>query len=582
MMKKEKGGLRELLMKNKLILSCVFFFISVILLAQQYDETEILYRRANQLTARRKYERANQIYKDLLSKKPDEERVIERLLNNYIRMNSLDKADQLLADKKNILTPIKYTSSNVSVELARGEYKKAKQIAEKFLSKNSSNIYYHKNIATIFEAYRQYEFAKNIYLEARKVSKDKNLYAKELAVCNQNLKSYKEAIQEYINFVLKNTNYQNYVVRQLKIILDEKASNVDLVRKEFHERKDDILQEIYALLLAHEKLYNEALVVYEKLDPVFLERFAHQQFAQSNLDIALQAYNSFLISSNSSHKKADAKIQIAQIYLLQHEYDEAKRILKQIYGDEKLQASKIRYKTNANRLCRELLAEISIHQEEDSDKVVNYLKEAKKFTMNLKEKYDIEFKIVHYLLMTGKLNEAEASLSFLVKQQEKGTDSYKKSFYYQYLLSLFKQDNHADSLLTELTIYIPESDELQEALLLTTFANQLQSDQFTSFIQAYQKKELYQLDNALSIIESILNENELLCVVVLDWLIEANQPFYDEIILREFTDQDIQAYQKLLIAENTEFQIGSIRNFLQNNPDSFLAPAFRNQLLNGE
>jgi len=57
-------------MKKKAIFS--FFLVVYYLIFAQIDKKQILLRKADQLTSRRKFESANKIYEDILEKDPSD------------------------------------------------------------------------------------------------------------------------------------------------------------------------------------------------------------------------------------------------------------------------------------------------------------------------------------------------------------------------------------------------------------------------------------------------------------------------------------------------------------------------------
>ncbi len=56
--------------------------------------------------------------------------------------------------------------------------------------------------------------------------------------------------------------------------------------------------------------------------------------------------------------------------------------------------------------------------------------------MNLREQYEIEFRMIHYQMMTGELKQSENNLKIVMQQQEKGTAGFKMSYYYQFFVAI--------------------------------------------------------------------------------------------------------------------------------------------------
>jgi tetratricopeptide (TPR) repeat protein len=552
-------------------------------LQAQYDEKEILFRRANQLSGQRQFERANQIYVDLIQTYPGDFQIIDKLIHNYMVMTKLDAAEKLLEENKMYFPEINYLQKKLAILLTQGKIEHSEKLATEFLQKNKTNIAFYQNISSIFEAYRQYEIAIKYYLEARRITKDETLFSRELSTNFQFLKKYEQAIEELLRFLQKNNSFKNYAFNNLKTMYDENKTVLVMINQKLKNTDDVLFLEIQALLLAHAKNYEEALAIYQKLEPSYLLNFANQQYALTNLEIALSAYLAFIKVKPEIETVADVKVKIARLYMLKQDFETAKQYLGEIYGDEKMQSNRLKYKTRANKESRELLAEIAIIQDKPKQEVLGFFKDAKQFAMNLKEQYELEFRMVHYQMMIGDEKESETNLGILFRQQERGTAAYKMSFYHKFLLSVLHNREDADSLLAELTINIPETDETRQALQLSFLRSQLSPEQWNIFIEAFKKKELFHLREAIIILEKIAKENEYVQVLAADW-VKKNQisDLAKLLFSKTFTDEDLKAYALLrnLQLDKTQGAINkeSIIEFLKLQPNSFLSANLRNLL----
>jgi hypothetical protein len=322
------------------------------------------------------------------------------------------------------------------------------------------------------------------------------------------------------------------------------------------------------------------LEIYKKLDSPLLYNFANQQLAQLHLDIALEAFLIYIEKEKEISSIADVKVKIARLYMIKQDYESAKQYLGEIYGDEKLQSSRVKYRSKANKESRELLAEIAIIQKKPKNEVLNLFKEAKKFAMNLREQYEIEFRMIHYQMMTGELKQSENNLKIVMQQQEKGTAGFKMSYYYQFLSQLFQGGEETDSLLTELTINMPESEETRQALQLTFIKDQLEEKEWEAFLQFFKSKELQHFDDAILFINSSEIKNEYVKTIAADWAKKyALTNIVRQILSMEFADKDLQAYSLLseiqINARNEELMKEKLIAYLQDNPNTFLSPHFR-------
>ncbi|MCK4312837.1 MAG: tetratricopeptide repeat protein, partial [Candidatus Cloacimonetes bacterium] len=450
--------------KIKFIFLLLIFSIS---LFPQYDEKTIYLKQADNLTKRKQYEKANEIYESLLEKYPTDYRVVRKLINNYLIISKLDKAEYLLDKHQSIFPDIDQTTLRITILLRKGKPAKAFNLSKNFLKENSGKINYYRVISSIFEQNRQNENAIKILIKARNIAGDEYLFTRELAANYQNVKEYDKAIQEYLKHLEQNKSYFHYVVNRLKRILDDDEKQITAVEKYAENSENEQVIEVFALSLAYIGNFEKALLQYDLLDKNKLRNFADEQFAADNYDVAEKAYNQYIQKIREPNLIADARIKIAQIFILQNNLQEAEKILLQIYNDKELQKVKYRYRTKANRFCREILANIAIRQNESNELILNYLDEAKFFAFNLKEQKEVEFEIIHFLIMTDQLEPGKEKLRNLLYEEEQGSEIFKLGYYYSFLIAEMENDEAADSLLGELIINIPENELVNNALLFS-------------------------------------------------------------------------------------------------------------------
>ncbi|MCD4817376.1 MAG: hypothetical protein K8S23_01645 [Candidatus Cloacimonetes bacterium] len=563
---------------QKIILLHLFLSVFLVLFGQ-IDEKKILLRQANQLTSRRKFERANKIYEDLLKKYPSDYQIAEKLIGNYIINSKISKADSLLKIKKIFFPKFNYSIKKIGIDLTKGNVKQAKKISDKYFKDFPGKINEYRNFALIFEMFHHYEYANELYKKARRISKDESLYSKELAGNYQNIKEYDNSIKEYINYLKKNKKYLHFIIGKFKNILKEDSSKITLMKKFLETSEDEILLELLALSLAHQNHITDAIEIYKKLQPNKLLLFADQLVAQNNYEIALQAYLDYSAIIKDTYKISDAKIKIAQLYILDKKYDLAQQYLIQVYNDKSLQSKRHRNRTNSGKMCREILGDLSIMNNESEETIVGYYRDAKKFALNLNEKYKLEFKIVHYLMMKGDYDRSRKSLMILMNQQEKGSSTYNLGSYYSYLLSIFTNDAAANSLLTEMIVNIPDNEIINDVLWISKLINNLDEELKETLFNALKQKELYHVPQAIETLTAEDIGNEELIFLALEWALQNHYHEYvKEIVERKFENNDFAEY--MLLSKNQiefpeNYDVTKIEDFLKDHPSSVFAPSFR-------
>jgi len=565
---------------SKLILLAVFCLSSSVLIGQ-FDERDVLLKKAQKFTFQRMYEKADQVYQELLDKYPNDEEVIEKTITNLIRMSEFFKAEKIRSEKRPFLSEIVFISLGVTIKLADNRIDDAWKDTRYYLDANAGKINDHKALAFIFERYRQYEKAIEILLSARKTANDEFLYTKELAYNFERIKDNRNAVIEYLKFLKDNKKYTNYVYNRLKSILEENPEQISTVAGIAEQSKDPNIREVYGLCLAFLGKIEEAFEVYETLENSKLVEFAERQFKAGNLDVALKAYESILEDFNKPNQKADAKIEIARIYLKLAKFNKAEKLLLEIYNDKDLQKGKYKYKTDANLVSRELLADISLKRDKDEEQFLSFMEEAKEFAFNKKIRQELEYKIIHYQIMMENYQLAQEKLKQQLKNEEYGTDIYKMGYFYSYLIALMQGESIADSLLGEILINLPENEYTNDVLSLSVLGVDLDKDNKKILYESFRKKNLFQVSEAIEMLK-ILHENtgnENLLLLAKLWAMESGlyEKAYD---LSHFAFQDslYQDYAQLNLTRmtaNDSVRIQLATDFLKANNNSVFAPSFR-------
>lgn len=555
-------------------------------LAADFNEKEIYLKQASQLTLRRQYDKANEVYLRLLTDYPGDTEIVLKLVTNYINLNKLPEAEKLLTENRNGLPALDYTQQMIIILLAQAEMARAETLAKDFLHANPGQVNAYRTIGAAFERYRQYEQATTFYLQARQITKDDYLFTRELANSYENMKSFSLAIPEYLKHLERNQAYFHYVLNRIKMMLEEDSNQIHTLRKFSSTSQDPQVQEILALALAEIGNYQEALQEFAKLPPEKTLDFAEALAFQEKYEHALNAYHNYLDRETAPDLQADALIKIAEIHLVLNEFDTAEIILQQLRKDQTLQDRKFRYKTRANRYCRELLAALAQYRDQPLATVIDYLNEAKEFANNAREKKEIDFKIVHLHTMNENYQEAGSLLAEVLKNEEKSTEIFKQGYFYAFLLALMQNDPQADSLLSELLINLPESPYTNDALYLTVTSGSLEDIPKTAFLAAYRQNQLLKCNEAITQLVQLSEETgqEEFLIIAADWAAQCDSTAAArELFSREYSNEDLSQYAALnqvKLTSDKEARYILITEFLKTWPHSVFAPAFRTMLRN--
>ena len=550
-------------------------------------ENDILKNRANQYRSRRQFEKAISIYEVVMKNDPEDIDNVYQLILVLIQTSKTEQAEKLLNDFEKKMPEAKYFQLKLMILLHGAEFKKAQNFSDAFLDKHRGNVNNYGSIAKTFEQYRQYDAAIEIYKKARKIANDDNLYVRELANNFNALKDYKNAVYEFIKLVEKKDQFASFVVNRFKLMLKEEPNIIKFIAEVTANNESPSIKEIYALSLGEIGDFEKALKEYENLPVEKIIKFADRLEKNGELNIAIKAYVAYLNRSVNLVENAKVTIKLSALHISLNELDKAEEILLTMYSNKELKAKRNRYKTRANRQCRELLAQISLMRNASQKEITKYLEEAKEFTFNKNDLSEIEYKLIHLLIMNEENDQAKEKLGVLLKNENSGSDTFKKGYYYSFLLAIMTNDAESDSLLGELLVNIPGDGVTIDALLLFQSTNHVQNNEDReSLLKAYRKRSLYKIEEAIDILRSIYDRSKVEDMLFLagEWAIQAGRTETAiEIFSHDYTKPDLKQFAILKLAEIEENK--STKNtlctgFLQNNPQSIFSPQFRKILGN--
>ena len=547
-----------------------------------YDEKTIMTKQAERYAARRKFEQANTIYRELMEKYPDDWEIVEDLLNNLMRVSKYKETSRVLEEKKDIIPPYNYLRIKIPLLIRNGETKEAFKLGDKYMEDNKNNVNVYQDMSRIYSGSGQYEKSSEVLEEARKVTKDEYLFTLDLARSYQSQSENNLAAIEYLKHLERNKQYLHYVMNNLEGILN-RDKNVIKTVKQFRESTENMeVIEAYALCLAYVGDFDPALKQYQILDENKLLNFAEELNKMGNYEVALKAFKQYETMVDEPDLQANVQISIAKIYIRQFKYQLAEDELMLVYNNKKLQTGKYRYRTQSAKLSRLLLADLAIRLDKPSQSVIDYLNEAAEYARNEMQRKDIEFKVIDYRIKSGDLDEAGKQLTKVLSDEEPGTDIYKKSVYYTWQIALMQQDALADSLLGELIINLSDSKLTSQALYLTQITSSLPKEYHEQLFEAWCLRDLYKNLEALDILTEIydLSGDDEIQLLAAEWEEDFDNAGAISWWQKEFENPLLHEYADLQLMQHTEsdsLKREYITDFLKENPQSIFAPGFRNE-----
>jgi thioredoxin-like negative regulator of GroEL len=571
-----------MLIKKKHITLLLLSVIMTTLLYSQYDHKRVIMNQIRRLEARREFAQTLPMYEDLLETYPEDEDVITGYFNTLINLDRIDDAAELLDKYEPVLTPDSYTRHRIIVLIRQGKRKEAGDLGLNFLRRNEGVVNLYRDFAFVYERQREFDTAVVILLKGREVTNDDYLFAIELARNYDNLTRYPDSIREYIKHLERNSGFLYFVTNRIKAILDEDSKQIDTIKDLLAATENDILAELYALSLAHTGDYQEALIVYQKLDPEKLNKFADELHKGGDIELARQAYQKYRETINDPAKSADVAIKIALLYIGENDLQKAKNVLAEITEDKRIQNRQVRFRTRANRQARELLAEIAVRLDKPQELILGLYDEAKEFAFNRNEQKEVDLKKVHYLTMSEDYEHARSLLQSILKDEQSGSQIANYSYYYVFMLELMSEKNPSDSLLAELIINIPGSDLTNEALFLTVLFHEMNPNVRDPFLKAYRQKSIYKdnmaLETLLAIDEALVDEE--IMIISGQWALEmGNTELAGQLFSHPFQNDTLAGYAALQLAEISRREEKNYREiltaFLSQHPLHVFSPKLR-------
>lgn len=554
------------------------------MLHAQYDEKRIQLNQAMSFENLNQFTRAQGVYIELLKKMPNDQEVIQRLVSNYIRSSSIDKADQLLEEKKEVLTPFIYTQNKISVYILKNEIDQAKTLADQFIKINPLLINNYQLMASSFEINNLHEIASSYYLQARKISNNPTIFAFELSNNYFQLQNYKSCIDESVRHLSLNPSYLYYVSTRFKQMVKSDSLLITDVKNICQNSDVEEVRELLAISYLELNQFDQALMIYQTLKSDKLLRFADELYSKEMYAQALSAYQVLTQKAENTIMSADVKMKIANLYFKQKKLLEAKQILTSLIESSELNNRNNLYKTKSHRESRELYAEILIMENADKNEVLKYFKMAEDFCFNDMDKKNIEFKRINYYIMKKEFPIASQSIERISKNEEAGSAILAQSYYYLYLLSLMQKDQRADSLMTEYIIYFPENPVINDMLFMSLFLTSIPKDAIDDFFEAYRLKNLYQDKEAINTLSALLEktQDDEISLLLADWMKNDFQfEKAKEIYSRTYKNPVYQEFAKLELIRLSEDELQkkqTISDYLKTSPNSVFSPVFR-QLL---
>ncbi|HRY83215.1 MAG TPA: tetratricopeptide repeat protein [Candidatus Cloacimonadota bacterium] len=545
-------------------------------LFSQYNERDILAQEAYQLLARRQYSEAEALFLRILEKYPEDLNSVLQLNNIYLQTSQLDKAENLLNSKQRILPSSILSEQRILLLVYQGKPTEAMQLANSYLASINHDQNKYRQLASYFEQRGFYEQVLKLYTDARKNLKNNDIFLLEVANTALNFRQLEQSTTEYLRFLELNPSNIFFINNQIKLILQEDPGLIRLIEGKARAVNNPQLWELYANARVFLKDYKSALDAFANLPLNQLYRFAEEQYAAMNDNVALMAFERLQQSAPDLFRKADYQLRMAQIQARNAHFDQAKTILDSLFAIPELSVTQNRNRTQANFLGRKLLAEVELNLGLDPDAVITTLEEARRFSRNPGENQEISLSIARLQLMRENYAAVGPQLAAINDPR-----LLEISAYYRFLLKLMQgHTQYADSLMNEYVISYPASAYVNDAIYLMMMVLGMQAQDQTAFFAAFRRYNLADraAPSMLLVVYEKVKDEELKLMAV-EWAIALGEFSLAQTILEQpWEDSVAREYSAVLslsLVSDPEYQQRQAREFLKNQPESIFSPRLR-------
>ena len=566
-------------MKRLLILGLILIIGMGVQLCAQYNEKDILAQQAYQFLARRQYSEAEQLFLQILTKFPDDLNSVLQLNQIYLQTSQLEKAETLLSQKQRIMPSNIYSEQRILLYVYQGKPVEAMQLSQSYLASTNHDQNKYRQLASYFEQRGFYEQVLFLYTEARKQLKNNDIFVLEVANTALNFRQLEQATREYLRFLELNPSNLYFINNQIKLILQEDATLIKQIETKAKAVNIPAIWELYANARVFLHDYRGALDAFANLPSTQLYRFAEEQYAALQDDVALMAYERLEQSAPDLFRSADYQLRKAQIQARNARYSEAKVILDSLFNIPELKTAQNRNRSQANFLGRKLLADVELNLGTASDSVIITLEDARKYSRSAPENQEISLLIARLHLMQENYTAADQQLALINDPR-----LIEISGYYHFLAELMQgHTDYADTLMNDYIISYPSSSYVNDAIYLMMLVLGMQESDRSGFFEAFRTFNMagHSAPSMLLAVYERVKDEELKLMAV-EWAIALGEiSLAQSILSQEWEDSVAREYSAVLtlsLSTDPEYQQRLAREFLQSEPQSIFSPRLRQAL----
>ncbi len=454
-----------------IILGIIVIFTHTIYAVDDQAILQVKIREAMNYEQQGNSREAEKLYKQLLENFPHNRQVVSRLIYLYMRTNKLDPLEKFLEIEKDFMTHNYYEIARIELLIKKNQIDEARKVAEILLQNSKVNSSAIRQTAQVYQRYHLYNDAIELYLKARKESKNSITFAQELANIYQLQERYYDALNEYLN-ILDNRTYKNVRYRLEKLDLSYEEIIAALETRQKLEPSIE-LQELIGEFLLLSKQYQRAFDLYKIMGNDALIKLATLAEKKNLYELSIQCYSEVLQSTEDEQAILFLENKIGELYYSLNDNEKAHEHYMNVI--ELYQNTKASLPSAFIFGAYKNLAYIEIFDYQNPAKSQIYLEKALDFAGTPSEKAELSILLSRCYLQQENYAKTEQILSEIL-ENKRYNEGVKERARVKYIETLILKGNFslADSLSKDFFTHVYESDLVNDvAEMYRTMNNEL-------------------------------------------------------------------------------------------------------------
>ena len=395
------------------------------LIAQQSGVADSQFRLARQFEQLGQYEQAANLYKTLYGNYPQNYTYFEGLRRNLLRIKKYPELISIIQTRlQEHPNDIQLQTQLGDVYFRMGDEVHAYRVWNGILQKYPRSQGVYRIVASVLLQNRLFDRAIGVYLQGRKVTGEKTLFAMELAQLYTFQQTYAKATEEYLRFLKKQPYQFRFVQNQIaRLPLNEKTfRDVEKVIKKWIKKypKNYALRKLLAGFYQSFGDYKSALgeiLALEKLSGTHrlknrkpgmdLYQFALDTYREKEYKVSEEAFQKLLEEFPDFSQKDRAVFYLADIAYSTGDFDRAEKLYRQVSQ----QYPKSSWSLEASLR----LGDIFLNQKNNPAKAIPYFRRIIQNFPNSRQKVFATFHLTDCYVAEGDLEKAISVLQILLK-----------------------------------------------------------------------------------------------------------------------------------------------------------------------